>query len=76
MNNEPLVSICIPTYNGARLVHRALDSCLAQTYKNIEVVVVDDASSDDTWVVLQEYGKKSEKIKIYKNILIHQLIKI
>jgi glycosyltransferase involved in cell wall biosynthesis len=44
----PLVSICVPTYNGARFVDRALDSIAAQEYPGLEVVVVDDASTDGT----------------------------
>jgi glycosyltransferase involved in cell wall biosynthesis len=48
------VSIIVPTYNRARLV-RAIDSTLAQTYVNLDVVVVDDGSTDDTWSVLQAY---------------------
>ncbi len=49
------VSIIVPTYNRARLVVRAIDSALAQTYVNLDVVVVDDGSTDDTWSVLQAY---------------------
>ena len=44
----PLVSICIPTFNGARWIREAIDSALAQDYPDIEVVVCDDASTDDT----------------------------
>jgi dTDP-4-amino-4,6-dideoxygalactose transaminase/glycosyltransferase involved in cell wall biosynthesis/SAM-dependent methyltransferase len=52
----PLVSICIATYNRAELVRISIDSVLRQTYGNIEVVVVDDGSSDDTRRVLESYG--------------------
>jgi glycosyltransferase involved in cell wall biosynthesis len=52
----PLVSIVIPTYNRASLVQRAIDSALSQTYPNVEVVVVDDGSTDDTVRELQAYA--------------------
>ncbi|MCF7914643.1 MAG: glycosyltransferase [Spirochaetaceae bacterium] len=44
----PLVSICIPTYNGEDYIEQALDSAINQTYKNIEIVISDDESSDNT----------------------------
>jgi glycosyltransferase involved in cell wall biosynthesis len=47
-NKNPLVSVIIPTYNRAKLVSRAVESVLAQTYKNIEVIVIDNGSTDET----------------------------
>lgn len=52
---DPLVSVVIPTFNRAHLIRRALDSVLAQTYKNLDIIVVDDASTDDTEVVIRSY---------------------
>ncbi|HJZ67734.1 MAG TPA: glycosyltransferase, partial [Blastocatellia bacterium] len=51
-----LASICITTYNRAELVRMCVDSALRQTYPNVEVVVVDDGSTDDTRQVLESYG--------------------
>ncbi|WP_052359154.1 glycosyltransferase [Methanomicrobium mobile] len=61
MNKCPLVSVVIPVYNGSNYVREAIDSALAQTYKNIEILVIDDGSTDNTWDILQSYGDKIRK---------------
>jgi len=57
-NSNELVSVVIGTYNAAHLIGETIDSILAQTYSPIEIVVVDDGSTDDTWSVLQSYGNQ------------------
>jgi len=54
MSSRPFFSLVITTYNRARIVRRCLDSCLAQSWPDFEVVVVDDGSSDDTVAALAE----------------------
>lgn len=54
--DTPLVSILVPSYNGARYLRQALDSLLAQTYPRIEIILLDDASSDETPEIAAEYA--------------------
>ena len=54
----PRVSVIIPSYNSARYLGRAIDSARAQTYKDYEILVVDDGSTDDTKDVAMQYGRK------------------
>ena len=61
---EKKVTIIIPVYNGANYVREAIDSALAQTYKNIEIVCVDDGSTDHSLELLRLYEKKDTRIKI------------
>ncbi|MDQ3280427.1 MAG: glycosyltransferase [Acidobacteriota bacterium] len=58
MNGSPLVSVVIPVYNGERFVAQAIDSVLAQTMTNHEVVVVNDGSTDGTAGLLASYGDR------------------
>ena len=60
---NPLVSIVIPVYNGENYLKEAIDSALAQTYKNIEVIVVNDGSSDKTDEICKSYGSKIRYFK-------------
>jgi glycosyltransferase involved in cell wall biosynthesis len=59
--NQSIVTICITTYNRARLLPRCLDSVLSQTYKNIEIIIVDDCSTDNTGEVVGKYQEKYPK---------------
>ena len=64
--NKALVSIVIPVHNGEKYIKEAIDSCINQTYKNIEVIVVDDKSEDNTLKILKEYGEKITVIPVEK----------
>lgn len=55
-SDQPLVSVCIGVYNREQYIRDTLDSVFAQTYPNLEVIVVDDASTDGTVDILREYG--------------------
>ena len=67
MSSEPLISICIPTYNGSQYIEKCIESCLAQSYRNIEIIVCDDCSSDSLLNVLNPYLKKDCRITFYQN---------
>lgn len=67
MNNKPLVSICIPAYNAEKELWRALESCINQTYQNIEIIICDDASKDKTEEIALNYIIKDKRIKYFKN---------
>lgn len=60
--NNPLVSIVIPTYNYADYLPTAITSCLQQTYRNIEIIVVDDGSTDDTPAVVEGFRGRVRSI--------------
>lgn len=61
------VSICIPTYNGAKYLEACLDSVLSQTYKDIEILAVDDGSTDATFEILGRYAASDERIRLVRN---------
>ena len=65
MNNNPLVSIIIPTYNRASLISETLDSILAQTYTNWECLIVDDGSSDNSEIIINKYVELDSRFKFY-----------
>ena len=64
---KDLVSILIPVYNRVYLVGETIESALIQTYKNIEIIIVDNCSTDGTWEVLNDYASKDKRIRIFRN---------
>lgn len=62
MSAMPLVSVIIPTYNRASLVCRAIDNVLAQTWKHVQLIVVDDGSTDETQQRLRAYGRRIQVV--------------
>lgn len=66
-HDKLLVSIGLPVYNGEKFIRRALDSLLAQDYKNFELIISDNASTDATWQICNEYQAKDSRIRCYRN---------
>lgn len=64
--NEPLVSVVTPAYNAERFISETIESVLAQTYSNWEMIIVDDASTDRTIEIVQSYVNKDHRIKLHQ----------
>ena len=62
-----LVSVIMSTYNSEATVSVAIESILEQSYSNVELLIVDDASNDNTVKIIEEYCKISKNIKLFKN---------
>lgn len=64
---EELISIVLPVYNGERYLRESIDSVLNQTYRNWELIIVDDCSTDSSAKIAREYTKKDKRIYYYRN---------
>jgi glycosyltransferase involved in cell wall biosynthesis len=64
MNEKGLVSVLLPNRNHAHYLPRALDAMLAQTWKDFEIIVIDDASSDRSWQVIDGYARRDRRIRL------------
>lgn len=64
---EELISIVLPVYNGEKYLRESIDSILAQTYKNWELLIVDDCSTDSSSEIAKEYVSKDRRIYYYHN---------
>jgi len=67
MTDTVKISIALCTYNGEQFLRAQLDSIVAQSFDDWEVVVVDDVSTDGTWDILQEYAAASSRFKLFRN---------
>ncbi|MGL5617865.1 MAG: glycosyltransferase family 2 protein [Metamycoplasmataceae bacterium] len=63
--NKPLISIIIPCYNGENFIDTCLESVMNQTYKNLEILIMNDGSKDNSLVKLHEWVKKDNRIKLF-----------
>lgn len=64
---EPLISIIIPVYNSAKYIAKCLNSVIVQSFKNIEIICVDDASTDKSLKLLQTYAMQDNRIRVFSN---------
>lgn len=65
MKQTPLVSILSPCYNVEAFLPQCVESIINQTYSNLQIVLIDDGSKDNTWGILQEYAAKDPRIEVY-----------
>lgn len=65
MLDKPIISILSPCYNVEQYLPQCIESIINQTYKNLQIVMIDDGSSDGTWNVLQKYADKYSRIEVY-----------
>lgn len=64
---QPMVSVVIPVYNAERFLVQAVDSVLGQTYRNIEIILVDDCSQDESRQIMKEYVDKDQRVRLIFN---------
>lgn len=65
--SEALISIAMCTYNGEKYLKEQLDSIINQSYQNLEIVIVDDCSADDTYAIIKQYAEADKRLKIFRN---------
>ena len=63
---QPLISVILPVYKVERYLSECLDSLLAQTYRNFELILVNDGSPDNSWQIMQEYAKRDSRVRIFQ----------
>lgn len=64
MEDLVLISIIVPVYNTGRFLKRCLDSCLSQTYQYVEIVAIDDGSTDNSLEILLDYSRKDQRVRV------------
>ncbi len=67
MNNTNLVSVLMSTYNSKNTIRRSIESIISQTYSNIEFLIIDDGSTDNTYSICKEYETNFDNVFVYKN---------
>ena len=66
MSNS-LVSVVVCTYNGSRFVSEQIESICKQTYPNLQIIIVDDASTDNTFEIIKQWADKDHRIHLHRN---------
>ena len=66
-DKHPLVSVLISTYNNEQTISDAVESIINQTYRKIEILIMDDSSTDSTSKILNDYSKKYEHVRVFTN---------
>lgn len=66
-NSDHLASIILPIHNASKFLKDSLQSVLAQTHKNIEIIAIDDRSSDTSYKILKDFKKRDKRLRLYRN---------
>ena len=61
---EKLISVIVPIYNGEKYIEECLESIINQTYKNLQIILIDDGSKDKSGKICDEYAKKDKRIEV------------
>lgn len=64
MNTQPLLSVIVPVYNVEQYLHQCVDSIIGQTYKNLEIILVNDGSTDGSGAICDDYAAKDSRVRV------------
>lgn len=64
MSKEPLVSVIVPVYNAERFLNRCINSAVNQTYKNLEIILIDDGSTDNSYALCMRFAQNDKRIRV------------
>ena len=68
INKTPMLSVVMPVYNAEDYIAQAIKSVLKQTFRDYELIIIDDASSDSSWAIIQKFVKRyPAKIRAFQN---------
>ncbi len=67
---DKLISVIVPIYNVEKYLTKCIESIINQTYKNLEIIVVDDGSPDNCPIICDEYAKKDSRIKVIQKRMV------
>lgn len=68
IKNKPLVSILLPIHNSEKFLAECLSSLLRQSYKNLEIIAIDDNSSDNSYKILRSFARKDKRVHSFRNV--------
>lgn len=68
MTHKPLVSIILPVHNSQNFLRECLESLVSQTYRNLEIIAIDDCSSDNSRKILKTFAKKYKRLRVHRNV--------
>lgn len=68
MPESPKISVGMPVYNGGEWLAEAIDSILGQTFRNLELIIADNASTDDTEAICRRYTEQDQRVRYYRNV--------